>query len=138
LIDKVYKRKNLEIAWEKVKANQGAGGVDGESNEAFGERLEERLTQLHEELRTGHYRPQPVRQCPIPKTGKPSEYRMLGIPTIFDRVCQQALLNRLEPLFESLAKCLDALAVHASRPLIGFDSLPGHRQVLPLVNLIDQ
>jgi len=70
------------MAWEKVKANQGAGGVDGESIEAFGERLEERLTQLHEELRTNHYRPQPVRQCPIPKTGKPGEYRVLGIPTM--------------------------------------------------------
>jgi RNA-directed DNA polymerase len=100
LIDKVYKRKNLQMAWEKVKANQGAGGVDGESIEAFGERLEERLDQLHEELRTDRFRPQPVRQRPIPKTGKPGEYRMLGIPTIFDRVCQQALLNRLEPIFE--------------------------------------
>src|SRR5664280_732560 len=86
--------------WEKVKANQGAGGVDGESIEAFGERLEERLEQLHEELRTDRFRPQPVRRRAIPKTDKPGEYRMLGIPTIFDRVCQQALLNRLEPIFE--------------------------------------
>ena len=100
LIDKVYKRKNLQMAWEKVKANQGAGGVDGESIEAFGERLDERLEQLHEELRTDCFRPQPVRRRPIPKMGKPGEYRMLGIPTIFDRVCQQALLNRLEPIFE--------------------------------------
>jgi RNA-directed DNA polymerase len=100
LIDKVYKRKNLQIAWERVKANQGAGGVDGESIAAFGERLDERLNQLHEELRTDHYRPQPVRQRAIPKAGKPGEHRLLGIPTIYDRVCQQALLNRLEPLFE--------------------------------------
>lgn len=55
LIDKVYKRKNLEMAWEKVKANQGAGGVDGESIEAFGARSQERLTQLHEELKTDCY-----------------------------------------------------------------------------------
>lgn len=54
LIDKVYKRKNLEIAWKKVKANQGAGGVDGESIEAFGERLDERLGQLHEEPQNRH------------------------------------------------------------------------------------
>jgi group II intron reverse transcriptase/maturase len=100
LIDKVYKRKNLQIAWERVKANQGAGGVDGESIEAFGKRLNERLSQLHEELRTDQYRPQPVRQRAIPKAGKPGEERLLGIPTIYDRVCQQALLNRLEPLFE--------------------------------------
>jgi group II intron reverse transcriptase/maturase len=100
LIDKVYKRKNLQMAWERVKANRGAGGVDGESIEAFGERLDERLGQLHEELRANHYHPRPVRQRPIPKPGKPSEQRMLGIPTIYDRVCQQALLNRLEPIFE--------------------------------------
>ncbi len=100
LIDKVYKRKNLEIAWEKVKANKGAGGVDGESLDAFGTKLQERLTQLHEDLRADRYRPRPVRQKPIPKAGSPGEYRMLGIPTIYDRVCQQALLNRLEPIFE--------------------------------------
>src|SRR5215203_1994299 len=100
LIDKVYKRKNLEIAWERVRANQGAGGIDGESIAAFGERCEERLAQLHEELRTGSYRPSPVRQQRIPKAGKPGEWRMLGIPTVYDRVCQQALLNRLEPIFE--------------------------------------
>jgi len=46
------------------------------------------------------YLPQPVRQVPIPKVGKPGEYRMLGIPAIYDRVCQQALLNRLESIFE--------------------------------------
>src|SRR5215204_5224179 len=43
---------------------------------------------------------EPVRQVRIPKAGKPGEWRMLGIPTILDRVCQQALLNRLEPIFE--------------------------------------
>src|SRR5216684_519002 len=64
LIDKVYQRKNLEQAWERVRANRGSGGVDGQSLEVFGEQL------------------------------------MLGIPTVRDRVCQQALLNRLEPIFE--------------------------------------
>ena len=100
LIDKVYKRKNLEIAWERVRANRGSGGVDGESIEDFGERLEERLDQLHAELRDGTYRPDSVRRVRIPKVGKPEEHRTLGIPTIYDRVCQQALLNRLEPIFE--------------------------------------
>ena len=100
LIDKVYKRKNLEIAWERVKANRGSGGVDGESVEQFGERLNEHLDQLHDELRTDQYRPRPVKERLIPKVGKPGEYRKLGIPTVYDRVCQQALLNRLEPIFE--------------------------------------
>jgi len=99
-IDKVYQRKNLEMAWEKVKANRGSGGVDGQSLDGFTEQLEQPLDRLQSELKEDVYRPQPVRQVQIPKAGKPGEFRMLGIPTIYDRVCQQALLNRLEPIFE--------------------------------------
>ena len=100
LIDKVYKRKNLEMAWEKVKANRGSGGVDGQTLKAFGEQLDPQLDRLQSELTEDTYKPQPVRQVPIPKAGKPGEFRTLGVPTIYDRVCQQALLNRLEPIFE--------------------------------------
>src|SRR5450759_4970942 len=100
LIDKVYKRKNLEMAWEKVRANRGSGGVDGQSLEEFSEQLEQQLDRLQRELQEDAYQPRPVRQVQIPKAGKPGAYRMLGIPTIYDRVCQQALLNRLEPIFE--------------------------------------
>jgi RNA-directed DNA polymerase len=100
LIDKVYKRKNLEMAWEKVKANRGSGGVDGQSLEAFAAQLDPQLDRLQSELRDETYQPQPVRQVQIPKAGKPGEFRTLGVPTIYDRVCQQALLNRLEPIFE--------------------------------------
>jgi RNA-directed DNA polymerase len=100
LIDKVYKRKNLEMAWEKVKANRGSGGIDGQTLEAFGEQLDLQLDRLQSELTEETYQPQPVRQVPIPKAGKPGEFRTLGVPTIYDRVCQQALLNRLEPIFE--------------------------------------
>jgi RNA-directed DNA polymerase len=100
LIDKVYKRKNLEMAWEKVKANRGSGGVDGQTLKAFGEQLDPQLDRLQSELTEETYKPQPVRQVPIPKAGKPGEFRTLGVPTIYDRVCQQALLNRMEPIFE--------------------------------------
>src|SRR6059036_2902211 len=100
LIDKVYKRKNLEMAWEKVKANRGSGGIDGQTLKAFGEQLDPQLDRLQSELTEETYKPQPVRQVPIPKAGKPGEFRTLGVPTIYDRVCQQALLNRLEPIFE--------------------------------------
>jgi retron-type reverse transcriptase len=100
LIDKVYKRKNLEMAWEKVRANRGSGGVDGQSLEEFSAQLDQQLDRLQKELQEDVYQPRPVRQVQIPKAGKPGEYRMLGVPTIFDRVCQQALLNRLE-LFSS-------------------------------------
>jgi group II intron reverse transcriptase/maturase len=100
LIDKVYKLKNLEMAWECVKANRGSGGVDGQSLEKFEGQIDSQLNRLHTELREDCYQPQPVRQVQIPKAGKPGEFRMLGVPTIYDRVCQQALLNRLEPIFE--------------------------------------
>ena len=102
LIDKVYKPKNLSMAWDRVRANRGSGGVDGESLEAFAEQLDERLGQLHDDLRHDTYVPLPVRRARIPKSGGPGEYRELGIPAIYDRVCQQALLNRLEPIFEPL------------------------------------
>jgi len=100
LIDKVYKRKNLEVAWDRVEGNRGSGGVDGQSLEAFGQQLGSELNRLQTELKEEAYQPQPVRQVQIPKAGKPGEFRTLGIPTIYDRVCQQALLNRLEPIFE--------------------------------------
>ena len=99
LIDKVYQRKNLEMAWEMVKANRGSGGVDGQSLEGFAAQPDQQLDRLHRELKGDVYGPQPVRQVQIPKAGKPGEFRTLGIP-IYDRVCQQALLNRLDPIFE--------------------------------------
>jgi group II intron reverse transcriptase/maturase len=101
-VDKVYKQKNLEIAWERVQANRGSGGVDGQSLEEFAEQLGQQLGRLQRELQQDTYQPQPVRQVQIPKAGKPGEFRTLGIPTIYDRVCQQALLNRLEPIFEPI------------------------------------
>jgi len=99
LIDEVYKRKNLEIAWESVQANRGSGGVDGQTLEEFAAQLDSQLDRLQRDLKEDAYRPQPVRQVQIPKAGKPGEFRTLGIPTVYDRVCQQALLNRLEPIF---------------------------------------
>ena len=75
--------------------------MDGQSLEAYGEHIDQQLDRLQQELKDEAYQPQPVRQAPIPKVGgKPGEQRMLGVPTIRDRVCQQALLNRLEPIFE--------------------------------------
>lgn len=100
LVDKVYKLKNLELAWQKVKRNKGVGGIDGESLEEFEANLMGNLERLHSELKSDTYRPLPVRQKMIPKPGQSGKYRPLGIPTIYDRVCQQALLNRLEPIFE--------------------------------------
>jgi RNA-directed DNA polymerase len=100
LVDKVYKRWNLEDAWLRVKSNGGSGGVDGQSLMDFEKVLDEQLDRLHEELKSDTYQPLPVRRHLIPKAGQPGKFRPLGIPAIYDRVCQQALLNRLEPIFE--------------------------------------
>src|SRR5277367_159087 len=88
------------MAWEMVQVSRGSGGVDGQSLDEFAAQLDQQLDRLHRELKDDVYRPQPVRQVQIPKAGKQGEFRTLGIPTIYDRVCQQALLNRLEPIFE--------------------------------------
>jgi group II intron reverse transcriptase/maturase len=102
LVDKVYQPKNLRAAWKKVKANRGSGGIDGQSLEEFEQKCDQHLLRLHEELRTDRYQPLPVRRVDIPKAGKPGETRPLGIPAVYDRVCQQALLSRLEPIFDPL------------------------------------
>src|ERR1700687_6442293 len=70
LIDKVYKRKNLEMAWERVKANRGSGGVDGQSLDAFEAQLEQQLDRLQRELTEEAYRPQPVPQAPMQEERK--------------------------------------------------------------------
>ncbi len=102
LVDKVYSRQNLLLAWKRVRANQGASGIDGVTIQDFEANLEENLERLHRELRDGVYQPLPVRRLEIPKRGAPGKTRPLGIPSICDRVCQQALVNRLEPIFEKV------------------------------------
>ncbi len=99
LYDKVWKLANLKVAWERVKANKGRGGVDRVSIAEFSRNAEERLIGLAEALRTRTYKPLPVRRAYIPKPGS-SEKRPLGIPTILDRVVQTALRNVIEPIFE--------------------------------------
>lgn len=98
LRDKVYQTENLRKSFQAVKANKGAPGMDGETIEAFEAKLSDNLQKLHEELKTGTYRPQPVRRTYIEKEDK--SLRPLGIPAVRDRVAQQALKNVLEPIFD--------------------------------------
>lgn len=99
LIDKVGARRTLGAAWEQVRRNRGAAGVDRESIEQFGARAERDLTNLACDITSGRYRPAPVRRCYIPKPGT-IQGRPLGIPTVRDRVVQGALRIVLEPIFE--------------------------------------
>jgi group II intron reverse transcriptase/maturase len=104
LIDKVYSQKNLELAWEKVRKNKGAAGVDEVTIARFEECKGYYLETLNRKLREGTYRPKPVRRVEIPKMA--GGLRKLGIPAIFDRICQQALVQRMEPIFEpNFADC---------------------------------
>jgi retron-type reverse transcriptase len=102
LVDKVYSRKNLKLAWERVRANRGASGTDEITIGEFEVNLDANLERLHQELRDGTYQPQPGRRLEIPKRGAPGKTRPLGIPSVYDRVCQQALVNRLESIFEKV------------------------------------
>lgn len=100
LIDKVWDLRNLRAAWERVKANGGCPGTDGETLERFEAGLEANLTALSEELRQDRYQPRPIRRVRIPK--ETGGERPLGIPAVRDRVVQAALMQKLEPIFEPL------------------------------------
>jgi RNA-directed DNA polymerase len=99
LADKVWNPETMRKAWERVKVNKGKHGVDGVTIEVFGNELEANLRELHEELKGKTYRPQPVRRVYIPKAD--GRQRPLGIPTVRDRVVQQAVRIVIEPIFEA-------------------------------------
>ena len=100
LLDKTYTPANLQRAWEKVRRNGGSAGADEQTLAHFARHAEKELQRLHEQLRAGTYRPQPVRRAWIPKSGS-TEKRPLGIPAVRDRIVQGALRHVLEPIFET-------------------------------------
>jgi len=99
LFEQLCKPAFLKQAWQQVKVNRGAAGVDRVSIEEYGARLNEELNQLSKELRGWKYTPEAVLRVEIPKPGS-KEKRKLGIPTVRDRVVQQGLKILLEPHFE--------------------------------------
>ncbi|SPF45021.1 RNA-directed DNA polymerase (Reverse transcriptase) [Syntrophobacter sp. SbD1] len=101
LIDKVHRPSTLAAAWLKVKRNKGSAGSDHQSIEDFEKDLAGEVTRLSEALRTGSYRPRPIRRAYIDKPGS-KEKRPLGIPCVRDRVVQRALRIVIEPIFENV------------------------------------
>ena len=101
LIDKVWKRENLQSATEQVLRNRGGAGVDGQTCEQYRRTAPERLARLQEQIKTGTYTSPPVKRVWIPKMGS-KELRPLGIPTVEDRIAQTALRNVIEPIFEHI------------------------------------
>lgn len=99
LIDKVFAPETLALAWAKVRANKGAAGVDGQSIDRFAAKAELYLSELSAALREGTYRPQAVKRVDIPKDD--GRTRPLGIPTVKDRIVQQAVRLVIEPIFEA-------------------------------------
>jgi RNA-directed DNA polymerase len=99
LADKAIRPATLEAAWRQVERNKGSAGVDGESVVRFAAGGARHLAELHETLKTGAYRPSPVKRVLIPKSGGGT--RPLGIPTIKDRIVQTALKMTIEPIFEA-------------------------------------
>jgi group II intron reverse transcriptase/maturase len=98
LLAQALTRENLVLAWKRVKANQGSAGVDGWSVQETGEYLKLHWPQLKVELLNETYRPSRIRRVEIPKSG--GGMRELGIPTVLDRLIQQALLQVLQPLID--------------------------------------
>ena len=99
LLELILRTDNLNRAYKKVKSNRGKGGIDGMQVDELLPYLRENQAELIQKIREGKYKPKPVRRVEIPKEEK-GKVRKLGIPTVVDRVIQQAITQELTPLFE--------------------------------------
>ena len=99
LMEQILHKDNLNKAYRKVKSNKGAGGVDGMSVDELLGFLKDNQKQLIQKIKDGKYKPNPVRRVEIPKETK-GEFRKLGVPTVVDRVFQQAITQVLTPIYE--------------------------------------
>ena len=99
LLDLILRKGNLNNAYKQVKKNKGKGGIDGMQVDELLPFLRENQDSLIQEIREGKYKPNPVRRVEIPKETK-GEFRKLGVPTVVDRVIQQAIAQELSPIYE--------------------------------------
>ena len=99
LLEKILSRDNMFAALKKVKANRGAGGTDGISVEEIDGYLKENWVDIRDRIRKRKYKPQPVRRVEIPKPN--GGVRSLGIPTVVDRIIEQAMAQVISPIAEN-------------------------------------
>ena len=99
LLDLILRKENLNKAYKQIKANKGSGGIDGMQVDELLPYLRENQETLIQKIRDGRYKPNPVRRVEIPKETK-GEFRKLGVPTVVDRVIQQAVTQELTPIYE--------------------------------------
>lgn len=98
LLEEILSRENMLLAYKRVKANKGASGIDGITVEEIDEYLRENWAEIREKIRKRKYQPQPVRRVEIPKPN--GGVRKLGIPTVIDRIIEQAIAQKLIPITE--------------------------------------
>ena len=98
LLERILSRGNMRMALDKVKSNKGAGGIDGIEIEDIDQYLKENWVDIRDKIRRRKYKPQPVRRVEIPKTN--GGVRNLGIPTVVDRVIEQAIAQVMTPIAE--------------------------------------
>jgi len=98
LLERILSKENVAMAWKRVKANQGAPGVDGITIEQFPDQTRELWAKIRQSLLAGTYQPSPVKRVEIPKATGGT--RPLGIPTVLDRLIQQAIAQVLSPIFD--------------------------------------
>ena len=99
LLDLILRKENLNKAYKRVKSNKGKGGIDGMQVDELLPFLRKNQETIIQQIREGKYKPNPVRRVEIPKETK-GEFRKLGVPTVVDRVVQQAITQELTPIYE--------------------------------------
>jgi len=123
IMERVVERSNMQTAYRRVKQNKGAPGVDAMSVDELGDFLRAHWPTIKEWLLEGSYEPRPVRRVQIPKAN--GGLRPLGIPTVLDRLIQQALHQVLSPLFEpEFSRAQLRVSPGAQRPPGGAASTP--------------
>lgn len=123
LMEQILSRENMKLAHKKVKANKGTAGIDGISVDDIDEYLKENWTSIRESIRNRKYRPKPVLRVEIPKPN--DGVRKLGIPTITDRIIEQAIVQVITPMVEP----------HFSESSYGF--MPGRNAQQAVIKLLE-